>query len=250
MSGRREANRADGAAEAVSRSIAPPQRAPRDSEPVPQQPLEIPRGLSLYLVVNEVHRGTAVADEAFDTIYPKPVRERSERFWTPVDVARRAAELLVVDSTTRVLDVGAGAGKFCLVGALTTEGDFTGVEQRGHLVAMARQIARYYGVRRANYVHDDANCMDWRPYDAFYFFNPFAENYFADGDQIDHTVDLSPERFHYDVGCAVAGLASAKVGTRVVTYHGLGRTLPNTYDLHSSESAGSDALELWVRARI
>ncbi len=212
--------------------------------------LEIPRGLDLYAVLDGVRRRVAVEDDAFDRIYPQLVRERSSRFWTPVDVARRAAELLVVDRSTRVLDVGSGAGKFCLVGALATEGDFTGVEQRGHLVELSRKIARHYGAIRAKYLHEDAVHTDWQSYDAFYFFNPFAENYFADGEQIDHTVELTPERFHHDVGGAVAALAGARVGTRVVTYHGLGRQLPNTYDLHRCESAGSDALELWIRARI
>ncbi len=245
MTGRAAHRSAEQAADPDGLESGPARVRSAPSDPA----LEIPRGLDLYDVLAEVRRRVPIDDDAFDRIYPKPVRERSSRFWTPVDVARRAAELLVVDRSTRVLDVGSGAGKFCLVGALTTEGDFTGVEQRGHLVEMARKIARFYGASRAKYLHDDANCIDWQPYDAFYFFNPFAENYFADGEQIDHTVELTPERFHYDVGCALAGLAGARVGTRVVTYHGLGRQLPQTYDLLRCEPAGSDALELWIRAR-
>ena len=42
--------------------------------------------------------------------------------WTPVHVARRAAQFLVTGPETRVLDVGSGPGKFCLVGALATQG--------------------------------------------------------------------------------------------------------------------------------
>ena len=48
--------------------------------------LEIPRGLDLYVVLDEVRRRVAVDDDAFDRIYPQLVRERSSRFWTPVDV--------------------------------------------------------------------------------------------------------------------------------------------------------------------
>ena len=71
-------------------------------------------------ILTRVSRGEPVADAEFDLLYPRPVRPLSERFWSPIDVARRAAELLVVRPGTRVLDVGSGAGKFCVVGALTS----------------------------------------------------------------------------------------------------------------------------------
>ncbi len=80
----------------------------------------------------------------FDHVYPDWVRSLSERHWTPVDVAERAAELLVTSAGVRVLDVGSGAGKFCIIGALTTEGKFCGIEQRAHLIDVAREAARHY----------------------------------------------------------------------------------------------------------
>src|SRR3954471_20676012 len=87
------------------------------------------------------------ADDEFDTVYSERVRSHSERHWTPVEVATRAADLLVASAYTRVLDVGSGAGKFCIVGALATRhGRFYGVEQRADLVHAAREAARHYGV--------------------------------------------------------------------------------------------------------
>ncbi len=73
---------------------------------------------------------TSVEDEKFDLIYPPEVRELSSIFWTPVRIAAEAAELLAVTPATRVLDIGCGPGKFCLVAAKLTEGSFTGIEQR------------------------------------------------------------------------------------------------------------------------
>jgi hypothetical protein len=211
--------------------------------------LDVPTGLQLNVVVNALRQRKVVADRAFDAIYPAPVGARSWRYWTPVDVARRAAEMLVTDESTRVLDVGSGAGKFCLVGALTTPGHFTGIEQRVHLVEMAEAIARRYGASRASYLQGDMREVDWHRFDAFYFYNPFAENTFTGSDCLDDTVELDPRRYERDLAYAVSALSRARVGTRVVTYHGLGRDLPKSYERFECAVAGSDVLELWIRVR-
>jgi SAM-dependent methyltransferase len=44
-------------------------------------------------------------------IYPPEIRDLSLRHWTPVAVARRAADFLVGEPETRVLDLGCGTGK-------------------------------------------------------------------------------------------------------------------------------------------
>jgi hypothetical protein len=146
-----------------------------------------------------------------------------------------------------VLDVGAGAGKFCLVGALTTQAHFTGIEQRSHLVELARGLAHRYGARRASYYEGDMRDLDWQQFDAFYFFNPFAENHYFGDDCFDETVELTPQRYERDLQFALDALARAPVGTRVVTYHGIGRDLPPCYERRRCEVGGSDVLELWVR---
>jgi SAM-dependent methyltransferase len=111
--------------------------------------------------------------------YPERERAVSSRFWTPVDVAIRAAELLVVDHTTRVLDVGSGAGKFCVIGALVTGASFTGVEHRVRLVDVARECARKWRATGATFVHDRFHVLTWTDFDAFYFYNPFQEGVFS-----------------------------------------------------------------------
>ncbi|MBI3542695.1 MAG: hypothetical protein HY075_05405 [Deltaproteobacteria bacterium] len=56
-------------------------------------------------------------------------------------MARRAAELLTDGRAARVLDVGSGAGKFCLVGALSSKGRFVGIERQRRLVDLSRELA-------------------------------------------------------------------------------------------------------------
>ena len=191
--------------------------------------------------------GDPVSDRDFDAIYPPHVRSLSSVFWTPVRVAQRAAMLLAPTPGTRVLDVGAGVGKLCIIAAASTRAIVTGVEHREHLVDVAEEAARALGVY-PRFVHGDIAGVDWRRFDAFYFYNPFYENVLREEGCIDSAVELSQRRFVFDVHVALDALAHAPDGTRVVTYHGLGAELPSSYRLCASECAGSDALKLWIKS--
>jgi len=212
-------------------------------------PYDIPRGAHLTAAIDRVRLRQSVPDREFDAIFPESIREVSSQYWTPLEVAQRAAEMLAPNAATHVLDVGSGAGKFCLVGALTTPGQFTGVEQRGHLQRLARAIAAQHGVRHANYVHAEMREIDWGRFGAFYFFNPFGENHFCEESRLDNSVELSPQRFERDAQFALNALSRARVGTHVVTYHGMGAEMPRGYDLYACEKAGTDVLEHWVKVR-
>jgi hypothetical protein len=191
--------------------------------------------------------GISVSDAEFDAFYPDRVRLASSRFWTPVEVAIRAAQLLVVDQATRVLDVGSGAGKFCVVGALATGASFTGIEHRLPLVDIAREQAMEWQASGVRFLHARFHVVSWSEFDAFYFYNPFQEGVFSRSEQLDDTVELSRQRFRFDLEMAQCLLRVAKVGTRVVTYHGLGGRMPREYTLLSSEQSGSDCLQLWLK---
>ena len=102
-------------------------------------------------IAPDLRAGRLVRDEDFDRAYPEFIRTASARYWTPVDVAKRAAEFLVGgESSARVLDVGAGIGKFFAIGALTTGATFTGVEHRGRLVNIGQRALE--GTPRAHLV--------------------------------------------------------------------------------------------------
>src|SRR6187399_1923762 len=100
----------------------------------------------------------SIEDEKFDQIYLPSIRQLSPIFWTPVAVAAEAAKLLGTTKETRVLDVGCGVGKFCLVAASLSEGRFTGIEQRAELVAAARKAAADLNLEGVEFLH--ANLID------------------------------------------------------------------------------------------
>jgi predicted RNA methylase len=187
-----------------------------------------------------------IEDGVFDAIYPEDVRRLSPTHWTPVEAAVRAAQLLTRSPGARILDVGSGVGKFCIIAAAAVEASVSGVEQRGRLVDIAKGAAAVLGVD-VRFTHGTLADCDPAQVDGVYFFNPFAENHCLPSDRIDDAVELSESRRLRDVAQARDFLRAAHVGTRVVTYCGFGGELPDDYECISRERRAG-ILELWVKA--
>jgi SAM-dependent methyltransferase len=188
-----------------------------------------------------------ITEDAFDLVYPEAIRKRSPNFWTPVAVARRAAEFLAPNPDARVLDIGSGVGKFCIVGAATTGAMFSGIEHRPHLVAIAKRAAHQFRVSRVKFAVGMIDDIDWPCFDAFYLFNPFEENVFADRGALDRTVVLSEDRFWIDAAFVERKLARLPVGTRVATFHGFGGRIPPSYGLVAQLPMRGGVLRLWTK---
>jgi SAM-dependent methyltransferase len=188
----------------------------------------------------------SIEDEKFDLIYPRRIRQLSSTFWTPVAVAAEAAKFLVTAPETRVLDIGCGPGKFCLVAASLTDGHFTGVEQRSDLVAAAGQAATNLGLANVEFIHGNVIEIDFADYDAFYLFNPFEENMHY-GHKIDREVPLSAALFKRYTSHVAAQLGARAIGTRVVTYAGYADDIPACYSCEAT--LFSDDLKLWIKQR-
>jgi hypothetical protein len=172
-----------------------------------------------------LERGDDVSDAELDAVFPDELRSRSLLHWTPVDIALRAAALLAPSPATRVLDIGAGVGKLCLVGA-------------ANHAAWSLELDD-----RTRFVQGDGSRLPWDELDAIYFYNPFTTlmtaqhtSAFVRYATIQATLRRIEDR-----------LAHARPGTRVVTYYGFGGTIPPGYTRTAREPAGGDYLELWLR---
>ncbi|MGZ3655206.1 MAG: methyltransferase domain-containing protein [Bdellovibrionota bacterium] len=196
-------------------------------------------------VLDQVRIG-AVDDESFDLLFPPDVRRHSSFHWSPLRCAVRAARLAVAEPGSRVLDVGAGAGKFCLIGSLATEGVFFGVEQRKYLVDAARAIADRYKIPRVQFDHGNMMHYDWAGFDSIYLYNPFSEN-LDKSIQIDNDCDFSADLYIAYIRTAQKKLAHLAEGTRVVTLNGFGGDLPPSFKLIHKEGSDSLPLELWIK---
>src|ERR1700712_3448736 len=100
------------------------------------------RRVRAALVAGILRSGRAVPDEMFDEVYPDVIRKASAEHWTPMLVCQRAVELVGLRAGDRLLDVGAGVGKFCIAAAAMTGASVRGVERQSQLVAVAREAAR------------------------------------------------------------------------------------------------------------
>lgn len=194
-------------------------------------------------IADDLRRQLSIDDARFDQLFPTELRDLSALHWTPIDIARRAAQMLSSAGSARILDVGSGIGKACLVATLSSSCSWWGVERDPALVAAANRAAKFLGVEdRARFIAGDAWQIDWDHFDGFYFYNPFSSlllnehtSPFVRYGTILHNVRRAEQR-----------LATARAGTSVVTYHGFGGDMPAGYEIVLREPAGSDELILWI----
>lgn len=183
-------------------------------------------------------------DDEFNAIYPERIRNLSRRHWTPIEIAKKSAEFLVNRPGTRVLDIGSGPGKFCLVGATCTKGHFTGVEQRSALVELSKKLSRCYRVDNTDFIHANITSIDFKNYDAFYFYNSFHENIDLTA-KIDETVNVNIELYNLYHSYVYEQLSLAPEGTRIATYWSRTREIPSSYQLKFSFLDG--ILKFWEK---
>jgi predicted RNA methylase len=162
-----------------------------------------------------------------------------------VRVAVRACSLLAPTDGMRVLDLGAGVGKLCAIGALSSSSIWCGVEQHRSLVDTARDLSRTLGVGpRTLFVHGDMFSLDWRLFDALYLYNPFRTSP-SFGDRRASECHVTEQ-----VARVQLRLARMPRGARVVTLDGFGGEVPAGYELVYQERIAGASLVLWVRGRV
>ncbi|PZX60423.1 methyltransferase family protein [Algoriphagus ratkowskyi] len=185
-----------------------------------------------------------LTDEEFDSLYPIKMKKLSGTHWTPVDVARKAIQFLDTDGVEAVLDLGSGAGKFCLIAGSISKSKITGVEQRENLVQLSRKLAANHQLQNVNFIHDDLQNLDFGCYDAFYFFNAFEENINLT-DKLDKDTSINLELYHTYIKLIREKFESLPAGTRIVTYCGDAREIPDCYRLVKSGNKGK--LRYWEK---
>jgi predicted RNA methylase len=196
------------------------------------------------MIFNALRLKVPIHDSDFDRIYPERIKTLSALHWTPIDVALRASQFLAPKPNFRVLDIGSGAGKFCFVGATSTEAFYTGVEQRKSLVEISKRVCHFHCVENIEFVHSNIVDIDFRKYDSFYFFNSFYEN-LAPWGTIDKRVDLNSTLYHKYCRHIKQAFKALPSGTRIATYCGSEDVIPNGYELMGVEVKG--LLHFWKK---
>lgn len=178
-------------------------------------------------------------------LYPPSIRALAARHWTPLEISKMVVDFLTPESQSRVLDIGSGAGKFCLAAAyFKPRAEFFGVEQRKHLVVHAETAKAILGIKNVHFLHQNITQIDFTQYDHFYFFNSFYEN-LENTEKIDDSVTCSPHLYNYYNRCLYKKLATVPAGTRLATYHTTGKMIPP--DFHLAEEHAAGLLKFWVK---
>lgn len=184
------------------------------------------------MIIEYLKLNMPIKDKEFDMIYPAALRKMSKRHFTEVDVAIKAAQLLVTKPKQRILDIGSGVGKFCFVASAYTVALYTGVDYRKHFVELCKNLIDKYHFKNVNFINDNIMNIDFTKYDSFYFFNSFQEH--ADRTaKLDNTIEVNLDNYKKYALFLKKQFAKMPDGTRIVTYHVNPAQIPDTYRLVS-----------------
>lgn len=185
------------------------------------------------------------SDEQFNKLYPSSVRSIASKHWTPLNVARKVAIFLADDDNVKILDIGSGAGKFCLAGAhYKPKAFYYGVEQRKNLIVHAETAREKLRIENASFIHANFTQLDFKSFDHFYFFNSFYEN-LAGTEKIDDSIDYSSELYNYYSHYLYRQLEEKPKGTKLATFHSLEDEIPKSYRELNSEF--NNLLKFWIK---
>lgn len=183
-----------------------------------------------------------IKDHQFDLIYPIDLRKLSPLHFTPVEIAKTAAKLLNSNLKSQILDIGAGAGKFCTIGSVLAEGFYTGVEENERMVQVANKIIKKSNLTKVEMILSNVLDLPFSEFTSFYFFNSFSK--FLDRANYLY-LDQNQMLYKKYTSYVKQSLDGMPVGTRVVTYFSEGKEIPDSYAI--SLSLHDHKLKLWIR---
>src|ERR1022692_3526701 len=104
-------------------------------------------------------------DAEFEWLYPEHFQLMSQKHWTPLAIARKAAGFLA-EPDAKVLDIGSGVGKFCLAaGYYFPETFFHGVEQRHELIHSVEEAKAYLKSPNVNFIYANITQVNFKEFD-------------------------------------------------------------------------------------
>jgi len=197
-------------------------------------------------MLSDIVRNYLSSDQEFDNLFPIYVQKLSAIHWTPLNVAAVAARFLAPDVNARIIDIGAGVGKFCIAGSIYTKGTYIGIEHRKNFVNIGNKVIRQLGIQRVNLIPGNFTEIDLTPYTGIYFFNSFHEN-LVFSDALDDRIEKSGELYELYSTHLLNQLISMPAGTRLATFWLSITEIPGCYKLQ--ESHFNNLLKLWVKVQ-
>jgi len=184
-------------------------------------------------------------ESTFNAFLPNDLRRLASVHFTPSDKIILAAKWFEAAGVERVLDLGAGVGKFCVLAALNSPGvHYTGVEQRPSLWRLSETFSQTYKVANAQFILGNILDTDFKPFNGFYLFNPFYEQ-IAEEEGLTDEVAFDAQQHELYQAYTLQQFKQMPVGTVVIAYHGEQHEIPYTYELLKQSPDG--LLKMWVK---
>lgn len=209
-----------------------------------------PKKCAAQHLATMIRTGSCPNDRSFDRFLPEPLRLVSPEYWTPLVVVKRAADWLEDVGIRTLVDIGSGAGKFCVAGALFGTCRFIGLERYSPLVTSAIALADLFDLNdRVSFVAGALGAVPTPVGDAYYFFNPFGDYWLGPDYSPEVDADAAETRYADDIAVAEDLLRSVPAGTWILTYNGFGGRMPASYELVRVDRKLGCVLRLWRKRR-
>lgn len=180
-----------------------------------------------------ISQGGTCTDDEFDQLYPDKVRHLSYHYWSTFNLSAKAAILSCYKDKAKILDLGSGSGKFCLVGSLVTNGQFYGVEKRKYLTDIAKNIGALCPGNKPKFIHGDLAEIDWKVFDSIFMFNPLTE--YRSAKQMDEYSQYNLDAYNNYMKLISCKLDEMTKGTRFVAVCEFAFKPPKSYEkIHAS----------------
>jgi len=177
------------------------------------------------------------SDQQFLSLFSEKNKKANRIHYTPLAVAKKAAEFLCGGLGNKILDIGSGIGKFCFTAAHYYPAyTFYGIEQRGDLIEASEKTNETLQLSNVFFEHKNFDQITLTDYHHFYFFNSFDEN--IEEDKLDYQVAFSENLYHYYNAQIHKQLSKMPTGTRIATFFTLDDIIPASYlliDTHFDE---------------
>jgi cyclopropane fatty-acyl-phospholipid synthase-like methyltransferase len=174
--------------------------------------------------------GDSFTDKDFDILLPEEHRTVAFTHWTPLNIIEKVVEFIKDNKCQKVLDIGSGVGKFCLIGASLSNAHFHGVEIRKQSHLYALSLAKATQLNNISFANQNICDVDFLPYDCFYYYNPFFENIDANR-SIDNSLVLSEQNYQNYVQYIKTELNKKEEGTFLISFHTNPYEIPNSYKM-------------------
>lgn len=189
--------------------------------------------MNLEEIALRLRKKQVIEDADFDHLYPNSFLKIADRHFSAVYVSQLASSFLCDQNHPKVLDIGSGSGKFCLIGALGNENcQFTGVEYRLTLHEQAVALKNQFSLSNCHFIHGNVLDKSLTEFNGFYMFNPFLE-------QKDKTaiipMDYAQESETDYLEYVLNALHHLPKGTKLATYYIDKKRIPNSFSLIKSQ---------------